>query len=772
MNHDLPAFGQAGARLRVLPADRGLVERPMLAPHLEIRKLDDAVVMLVSEGFNALLTGPLHVDLLPLLDGSRSRRDIAQALADRHAAVAVQTALVSLASRGYVVSGEAALDGDLAAFWSACGASPLWTEARLAAERVQVRGDDGGSLTAALRDMGVTLTDADPTLEVLVCEDYLDAASGEASRRSLASGVPWAPVAPGGLSPLFGPVFQPGNTGPCLACLTHRLQSNREVESFLRTAVGEAGARLRRTRATPLVRAVSGLAAVEIARWIVLKEAAVLHEHAVSVETWAFRSEPHRVFRRPQCRECGDPELNRPDREPAPVRLASSPRAVSNSGGLRSVPPSETLARYRRLVSPVSGVVTQLLRSTGETDPWLHVYWAGSNIALRKETLHLLRASLRSKSSGKGATREQAEASALCEAVERASGAFHGDEIRRRARFADFADGEAILPNEVQLFSDWQFDHAQEINARGRPFYFVPKRFDPEVEMDWTPVWSMTRNRHRYLPTAMLYFAAPLENGVVWCAPDSNGCASGNTLEEAILQGFFELIERDAFACWWYNRTSLPEADMASFDDPWFERARQYYHSFHRDLWLLDATHDLGVPVYVAVSRRTDKEAEDILFAAGAHSDPRIAAFRALCELNQYLVAVRDVGPDGGEYLYNDPECQWWWRNAKLADHPWLAPDREAPMRRAADYSFPETTDIRDDVEHCRALVEGRGMEFLTLDQTRPDIGMPVARVIVPGLRHFWARFAPGRLYDVPVRMGLLPAPTAEADLNPISVFI
>ncbi len=61
-------------------------------------------------------------------------------------------------------------------------------------------------------------------------------------------------------------------------------------------------------------------------------------------------------------------------------------------------------------------------------------------------------------------------------------------------------------------------------------------------------------------------------------------------------------------------------------------------------------------------------------------------------------------------------------------------------------------------------------MEFLVLDQTRPDIGMPVARVIVPGMRHFWARFAPGRLYDVPVSMGYRESPLAEADLNPAPV--
>jgi ribosomal protein S12 methylthiotransferase accessory factor len=55
---------------------------------------------------------------------------------------------------------------------------------------------------------------------------------------------------------------------------------------------------------------------------------------------------------------------------------------------------------------------------------------------------------------------------------------------------------------------------------------------------------------------------------------------------------------------------------------------------------------------------------------------------------------------------------------------------------------------------------------------TLPDIGFPVARVIVPGMRHFWARLAPGRLYDVPVKMGWLPRPLREAELNPEAYFL
>jgi oxazoline/thiazoline synthase len=47
-----------------------------------------------------------------------------------------------------------------------------------------------------------------------------------------------------------------------------------------------------------------------------------------------------------------------------------------------------------------------------------------------------------------------------------------------------------------------------------------------------------------------------------------------------------------------------------------------------------------------------------------------------------------------------------------------------------------------------------------------------VVKVVVPGLRHFWARFAPGRLFDVPVRLGRLATPTPYEDLNPVPLFL
>ena len=63
-------------------------------------------------------------------------------------------------------------------------------------------------------------------------------------------------------------------------------------------------------------------------------------------------------------------------------------------------------------------------------------------------------------------------------------------------------------------------------------------------------------------------------------------------------------------------------------------------------------------------------------------------------------------------------------------------------------------------------------METLVLDQTRPDVGLAVVKVFVPGLRHFWPRFGEGRLYDVPVRLGWLTHTLEETELNPVPIYL
>jgi len=118
-----------------------------------------------------------------------------------------------------------------------------------------------------------------------------------------------------------------------------------------------------------------------------------------------------------------------------------------------------------------------------------------------------------------------------------------------------------------------------------------------------------------------------------------------------------------------------------------------------------------------------------------------------------------------------DPETAHWFKTATTANQPYVLP-AEGPARTCASYPVQWNDDLSADVHMCQRRVEAIGLEMLVLDQTRPEVGLPVAKVIVPGLRHFWSRFAPGRLYEIPVQLGWLPRPLAEEELNPIPMFL
>jgi ribosomal protein S12 methylthiotransferase accessory factor len=256
--------------------------------------------------------------------------------------------------------------------------------------------------------------------------------------------------------------------------------------------------------------------------------------------------------------------------------------------------------------------------------------------------------------------------------------------------------------------------------------------------------------------------------------PDCNGAAAGNSPEEAVLQGLLELVERDSVALWWYNMLRKPGVDLRSFNDPYFIQLIDCYESLHRNLHVLDLTSDLNIPAFAAISRRTDRGPQDILFGFGAHVDARIGLERALVELNQILpiAHVTDEERAAGQYRTRDRDFLDWLKTALMENLPYLAPLEGRPLKTAADYPRLCEPNVFQAVMVCKAAIEKRGVEILALDMTRPDIGLPVFRVFAPGLRHFWKRLRPGRLYDVPVEMGWLNRPRKEEEMNPIAIFV
>src|SRR5262249_58345134 len=129
-------------------------------------------------------------------------------------------------------------------------------------------------------------------------------------------------------------------------------------------------------------------------------------------------------------------------------------------------------------------------------------------------------------------------------------GVFQGDEKRVTASLRSLG-ADAIHPNRCQLYSEAQYAHRAEWNSRNAEFQTVADPLDAAEAVEWTPVWSLTEQRHKYLPTGYLYYSYPIRPGRRYAWADSNGNAAGASLEDAIVQGFMELVERDSVALWW-----------------------------------------------------------------------------------------------------------------------------------------------------------------------------------------------------------------------------
>ena len=733
---------------------------PQFAPNFTVYTLPPDVVCLYSEDRKFFLHGELYCALASaIVEGGKSVRELIRGLEREFPSDKIVEALKRLVDRRHVLLESHAFDDTVAAYWASLGLSPSTAERNLQSCRVRLQAIDvqgATELSDALSGLGVRVVKRSPDLTVTLVNDYLEGRLPDLNRQHLSDHTPWLLVQPSGIFPLVGPVLRPGKSA-CWTCLAERMKRNREIRALLNREQAQ------RIAVSPLAQQTLGqgaiqLAAVEIAKAIATDFRTELSDHIISLDLLGLTIVKHYVAARPQCPSCGRKALRDPRRAPVPVEIGGGSKLVMTSGGYRTVAPRATVARFRKHVSPLTGVVSRLERIEAEL-PLNTNYYAGHNFSAPARTLNELRAGLSGGSFGKGSTAEQGEASALMEAIERYSGIFQGDEIRVTRRFTDFPPGDAILPNDVLLFSDAQYERDQASTTTvPDETSSPPARFDRSAKIEWSPVWSLRDQRFKYLPTGLLYF---FYRGPGQINADSNGCAAGNTLAEAIVQGFLELVERDAYAIWWYNRLQRAAVALGQFNDSYARDLQSQLADAGRRLWVLDVTIDLEIPTFVAILHWMQNGQENIEFGSGAHFDARIALLRALTELNQFL-SIGLMGGGTGEKSSLDGTTP-----LRLKEHPFLIPGDNPAVQLGFDSKFGRL-DAREQVSACVRLAERAGLDFLVLDQTRPDIEVPVVRVIVPGMRHFYRRFAPGRLYDVPVKLGLRDRPLSENELNPL----
>jgi thiazole/oxazole-forming peptide maturase SagD family component len=508
---------------------------------------------------------------------------------------------------------------------------------------------------------------------------------------------------------LCGPLYLPGNS-VCPECMRHWLDMNFCHHPGPQVTPGAE---------------VAHLLAEKVAEWSTALLAGdsleALQAGAISIAYSDRKTAWHPLFPRRNCPRCS--HLVEAD---VPLRIHCSRwTGIVNSMELTSVPSAGAYRATATWTPPLP---------IGDARPGLR----------------------RQNSYGRGKTRQEAEIGCIGEALERHSLIYRGDEPLIRAAFSDV---DAIHPNDIQLFSESQYRHRQEWNALADEMFYVGDPFQPDTPVDWLEAKSLAAGGESKLVAAACclmwyqFHAGEPE----FARADTIGCGSGRTFDAAFAHALLEWIERDAMAIWWDNRLQRPGLRLESFESRELEEVARGLRAIGRDLFLLDCSTDIGIPAYISVAPRFD--GSEPLIAAAAHLSARIAAYKAASEVGQVWHEA-----NRSRTL---PSClETWLLRQTTATQQYLLPHGfiDAPHESA-----PPAENFCAYIVHRLAAA---GLQAYSVDHSRPDVLSRTVRAIVPGLRHIWNRRAPGRLYDVPVKLGWLNRPNVEAELNPIRCMI
>jgi ribosomal protein S12 methylthiotransferase accessory factor len=311
--------------------------------------------------------------------------------------------------------------------------------------------------------------------------------------------------------------------------------------------------------------------------------------------------------------------------------------------------------------------------------------------------------------------------------------------------------GDVLLPSGAG-------DPAANLGSQARDFLdaFLAHRLRPDAELSWHPARQLTDRygAEALLPADLCLRRPPDRREIEPPFPLSNGSAAGTSWEVAALHGMLELIERDAAGLWWRGGSrggSIPPQHEAHvMAETLLQRLRQ--NATGRRSWLLDITTDIGVPCVAAVSC----SANGFGFAFGLAARPTLkaaarSAILEMCQLELALAVVEAKCRESGEAALNKRD-QGHRRRATMIDAdrcPLLQPVPERKQHLAIEATDPGTV---------LQLIGNRlgqfGIETFGLNLTRPQLAVPVARVIAPGLQPEPSEIITPRLADMITQTG------------------
>ena len=743
----------------------GRIRRLRFRPHLLVRSAGPDAAVVFAPQKDSLLEGRGYGTVVDSIDGKCSSEEVVRKLQSNLTKVEVHQALECFRRRGMLMIGGDSRPGPEETFWSSFEKEDFEGKP-LGSGSVEVLATDQKT---AQRLLGLLVSSglqaqARGDLRIVIASDYCDEQLGELNQRALSHNRPWMLLRPRGREIWVGPIFVPGRTA-CWQCLAHRMEENLWLRHCIGSDQRSVLLAAARGNLEAGCQAALSLASVEVVKWFRTELDSPLCGRIWTFDLGTLESRFHPVTPRPQCSQCGRPRRTRLI-VPGTVGFADPEKRFLGKTSYRCCPPRETLKRLEKHISPITGIIAgQEERETGLDGAYVCVGRYATATTVYSSSSRL--GGRPGVAVGKGFARDDARASMLAEAVERYCASFQGDEHLLKGRYGELSE-RMIHPGELLHISQEQY-RIRHRNPDLPAIHQIPDPFDETAIVEWAPARSLTDGETYLLPAGYCYSRYPMEEGHEFCMADSNGCASGNCWEEAVVQGFLELVERDAVAIWWYNKIRRRAVALETFGGEWPAQAQERFASSGRSLHVLDLTSDLKIPVFAAISAKAD--GRGILLGLGAHFDAEVALHRALAELVQVLVFWP---ADEQASEAHDPALDLLlsnWAERTMPEDPYLLPSSQ-PAAVSGEFGHRQSLELEQDLEACLQVACKNHLNLLVLDQTRPDIDLSAVRVAAPGLRHFWPRFGPGRLYDVPVRMGWMSLPRQEEELNRFGFFL
>jgi ribosomal protein S12 methylthiotransferase accessory factor len=315
---------------------------------------------------------------------------------------------------------------------------------------------------------------------------------------------------------------------------------------------------------------------------------------------------------------------------------------------------------------------------------------------------------------GKGVSQIQAQVSLTMESIERYSSEFM-DEYRNKLVKGSYnqlrQEFNILDPHELILSKDTDYNHDRDIH--------------------WVWGCDLACNEDILVPACAVYHPYHLDD-VFLMDTHTNGIAAGNTIEEAVVHGLAEVIERDAWSIARYTR-SYSDALFIE-DEPANQFIIKIFEKFEHagiEIVAKDITSDIGVPVIAAFSRDLVYPTMKPIDGFGAHLDPRVAMIRSLLEIvTTRALLIQKFGIKG----ICEPITAYLGEHEGNHDPRFYAHNKKGLGDIEVDYS----NDILLDVRNIIGKLEARGLErVIAVDLTRPDTGIPTVRMIVPGLEAY-----------------------------------